>query len=123
MGLRLQRFRKSAGLSQAELAQELAERGLPFQQPTILKVEKGTRPLKVDEAVIIAEILNLPVADLIRDARLETGQELLRARAERERSEQLYSEAKNLYEAAMTREWEAQDRFHTAEVEERNGQR
>jgi hypothetical protein len=34
-------------------------RGLPFQQQTILKVEKGTRPLRYKEADTIARILGV----------------------------------------------------------------
>lgn len=46
-------------MSQAQLAHELALRGLPFQQQTVLKVEKGSRPLKFEEAHAIAEVLGI----------------------------------------------------------------
>ena len=65
VGSNVQRFRKAAGLSQAELAQALSQRGASFQQQTVLKVEKGSRPLKLDEAVLIADILKMPVFDLL----------------------------------------------------------
>jgi transcriptional regulator with XRE-family HTH domain len=64
VGENLARFRKNAGLSQAELAQMLTDRGLPFQQQTVLKVEKGTRPLKFEEAHAIANLLEIPFAVL-----------------------------------------------------------
>jgi transcriptional regulator with XRE-family HTH domain len=57
VGANLQRFRKARGISQADLAHELSRRGFPFQQPTVLKVEKGSRPLKFEEAHAIAELL------------------------------------------------------------------
>jgi transcriptional regulator with XRE-family HTH domain len=60
----VQRLRKAADKSQAQLAHELALRGLPFQQQIIANVEKGIRPLKFDEAVAIGEILGVPVAVL-----------------------------------------------------------
>ena len=37
---------------------------MPFQQPTVLKVEKGTRPLKLEEAVTIAEALEVSLEAL-----------------------------------------------------------
>jgi transcriptional regulator with XRE-family HTH domain len=64
VGRNLQRFRKAADLSQADLAEMLSGRGLPFQQQTILKVEKGTRPLRFEEALAIAQILRINVASL-----------------------------------------------------------
>lgn len=64
VGRNLQRFRKAAALSQADLAEHLSARGFPFQQQTILKVEKGARPLKFDEVVAIGEILGVPVTAL-----------------------------------------------------------
>lgn len=67
VGRNLAQFRKMADLSQAELAQQLTDRGLPFQQQTILKVEKGVRPLKFEEAVVIAELLKIPEVVLHED--------------------------------------------------------
>jgi hypothetical protein len=58
-------------MSQSELAHELALRGMPFQQQTILKVEKGARPLRLEEADAIARILGVkdltmpPLTDLL----------------------------------------------------------
>jgi transcriptional regulator with XRE-family HTH domain len=64
VGANVQRLRKAAGIAQADLARLLTERGLSFQQPTILKVEKGTRPLKFEEACAIADILEVGLASL-----------------------------------------------------------
>lgn len=66
VGWNLRRFRNDAGLSQADLATALAVRGFPFQQPTVLKVERGSRPLKLDEAYAIAEVLGIDPANLTR---------------------------------------------------------
>jgi transcriptional regulator with XRE-family HTH domain len=59
VGRNVQRFRKGCFLSQAELAQEMAERGFPFSQTTVVKVEQGSRPLKLEEAQAIAELLGI----------------------------------------------------------------
>lgn len=61
IGENLQRFRKASGMSQADLAAELTRRGLPFQQQTILKIEKGARPLRGDELAIVAELVGVDV--------------------------------------------------------------
>jgi transcriptional regulator with XRE-family HTH domain len=61
------RLRKAANKSQAQLAHELALRGLPFQQQIIANVEKGIRPLKLEEAVAIGEILGVSVTALYEE--------------------------------------------------------
>lgn len=52
-------------LSQADLAQQLTDRGLAFQQQTVLKVEKGSRPLRLEEAVQIADVLETDLGHLL----------------------------------------------------------
>lgn len=65
VGQNVTRFRRAAGLSQAGLAEQLAERwGLIFQQQTILKIENGTRPLKLNEAMCLADVLAISIDDL-----------------------------------------------------------
>jgi len=66
VGANIQEIRKAAGWSQADLASELTRRGLPFYQPTILKIEKGSRPLKFEEAAHIADALGVDMAALFR---------------------------------------------------------
>jgi transcriptional regulator with XRE-family HTH domain len=83
VGANVQRFRKAAGVSQAELARQLSERGFSFQQPTVLKVEKGSRPLKADELAAIAEILHIAPGSLFEqvDERLAALDQLRAAEA------------------------------------------
>jgi transcriptional regulator with XRE-family HTH domain len=64
VGANLQLHRKAKGYSQSDLAGMLEQRGLPFQQQTILKIEKGTRPLKLKEAYVIADILGIELSSL-----------------------------------------------------------
>lgn len=84
IGANLQLLRKDSGLSQSDLAERLTERGVPFRQQTVLKIEKGSRPLRVDEAAIIAEVLDLSVDDLLRphDERTLALREVVRAQRE-----------------------------------------
>lgn len=72
VGANLQLHRKAKGYSQSDLAELLAHRGLPFQQQTILKVEKGTRPLKLAEAFAIAQILDIDLGALTEQFTNET---------------------------------------------------
>ncbi|NIL74427.1 hypothetical protein RhoFasB10_00511 [Rhodococcus sp. B10] len=52
-------------MSQAELSERVAQRlGTPFHQQTILKIEKGTRSLKFNEAIEIARVLEVSLDEL-----------------------------------------------------------
>ena len=51
------RARKALGMSQTALAKKLAAQGLPFHQPTVQRIEAGERPVRLNEAVAIAQAL------------------------------------------------------------------
>jgi len=57
---------RTAKMSQTELARQLSGRGLPFHQQTVQRIEKGERPLRLNEAHAIAEILGSDPADMAR---------------------------------------------------------
>jgi hypothetical protein len=48
-------------MTQAELAEEVSLRGVPWRQQTVLKVEKGQRPLRLREAAAVAVALQVGV--------------------------------------------------------------
>ena len=52
-------------MSQTELAQHLATNGHPFHQGTITRIERGERPVRLDEAVSFAAALGCPLEELI----------------------------------------------------------
>ena len=62
----IQRRRTLAGLSQAELAERMTERGLKFFPQTIQKIENGARTLRFDEAVVLAESLDIELWELLQ---------------------------------------------------------
>jgi transcriptional regulator with XRE-family HTH domain len=64
------KLRKSAGLSQAELAQKLG-----FSRPTLVSMEKGERDITLTELRKISEIFDLPV-EIILDEELSTSQKV-----------------------------------------------
>jgi len=61
LGKNVARMRAAAGLSQTELADRLTNWGLSFQQQTVLKVEKGTRPVRAEELYALSVILRVPM--------------------------------------------------------------
>ena len=60
LGQNIRRIREAAGLSQAQVADEMVSRGFEgFYPQTVLKVEKGTRALKFDEGIALAGVLDV----------------------------------------------------------------
>jgi len=57
---------RSAKMSQTELARQLQERGLPFHQQTVQRIESGQRPVRLNEAFTIAEVLGSNLGDMAR---------------------------------------------------------
>jgi transcriptional regulator with XRE-family HTH domain len=53
----MKRLREAKGMTQSELARQLKQRGLPYHQQTVQRVESGERPIRLDEAFQIASVL------------------------------------------------------------------
>jgi transcriptional regulator with XRE-family HTH domain len=89
VGANIAAARKARRWSQADLASALERRGISFQQQTVLKVEKGSRPLKLEEAVIIADELGIVMDDLVTIFReeLEARTKVVEARAQLRQAE------------------------------------
>ncbi|MBI5412629.1 DUF4065 domain-containing protein [Candidatus Peregrinibacteria bacterium] len=64
------KLRKSAGLSQEELAQKLG-----FSRPTLVAMEKGERDITLTELKKISEIFDLPI-EIILDEELGVSQKI-----------------------------------------------
>lgn len=61
-----QNLRTFRGLkSQTEVASDMALRGFPWSQTTVYQVETGKRPLRMTEAVALAEILDFSLDSLL----------------------------------------------------------
>ncbi|MBN7559489.1 helix-turn-helix domain-containing protein [Mycobacteroides abscessus] len=69
VGANVARYRKATGFSQADLAAAISTPGEGVHQQTILKIEKGTRPLKFSEADKIAHVLRISPAQLMDGVR------------------------------------------------------
>ncbi|MGD7707744.1 helix-turn-helix transcriptional regulator [Microlunatus sp. Y2014] len=64
VGRTVAKLRKAAGMTQAELA-EAVYTHLGFRQQTIVKIENGSRPLRLEEAESIAFALRVEIKDLL----------------------------------------------------------
>ena len=58
---RLQALRADRGWSQTHLAKQMRERGFPFHQQTIQRIEDHRRSVRLDEAYALAEVLGSTV--------------------------------------------------------------
>jgi transcriptional regulator with XRE-family HTH domain len=59
LGANVRYLREHASISQAELARRMAERGWPWHQATVYRVETGKQPVRFDEALDLAELLGV----------------------------------------------------------------
>jgi transcriptional regulator with XRE-family HTH domain len=59
--------RLARGVSQAELASRMRERGHRYVQQTIVKIEQGERVVRITEAADLAASLGASLGELMRD--------------------------------------------------------
>ncbi|MBA9002037.1 helix-turn-helix domain-containing protein [Thermomonospora cellulosilytica] len=62
----VRRHRERLGMSQTELAKRMAELDLSWHQMTVARTESGERPLRLDEALALANIFQIPLDSLMR---------------------------------------------------------
>jgi len=66
---RLRQEREDANISQADLARRISERlGTTIDPSAITRIERKERAVRLDEAVIAAEALRLPLSALLVDS-------------------------------------------------------
>ena len=61
---RVREFREQAGMTQRQVAERMSDLGYRIHQTTMAKIEAGTRPVVVGEAVALARIFGVSVGDL-----------------------------------------------------------
>jgi transcriptional regulator with XRE-family HTH domain len=114
VGSNVKHIRDQLGMSQAEVAEGMTEDGCPgFYPQTILKVEKGTRSLKLTEADSLARVLNVQLSALLDPGTPDAVERLEVATAQR-RADALGKEAEIARETARHAEREAQDAKNAA---------
>ncbi|MBF8187315.1 helix-turn-helix transcriptional regulator [Nonomuraea sp. K274] len=57
-------LREARKMTQTDLARELKAFGLPFHQPTVQRIENGERPVRLNEAHLIARVLGVDVQSM-----------------------------------------------------------
>lgn len=67
---RVHNLRTERELTQAQLGQLMRERGWKWVQATVWNMEQGTRPIRLAEAIDLATVLSVPLAELIGAADL-----------------------------------------------------
>lgn len=71
-------LRERRAMSQTEFAKHASERGLSFHQPTVQRIENGQRPLKLTEALVIADLLGSTLEQMMHDTSLPNAYAMLR---------------------------------------------
>lgn len=89
IGESVARLRAAADMPQAELAARVRRGGHRWSQATVWSVEKGERPLRLSEAVLLAEILEFDLEQLYDQKSVELWA-----------AENLVDDAKERYEKA-----------------------
>lgn len=63
----MQRLREARKMTQTDLARELKAYLLPFHQQTIQRIESGERPVRLNEALLIAKVLGVDLNSMMVD--------------------------------------------------------
>jgi transcriptional regulator with XRE-family HTH domain len=114
---RMIRMRKAKGMNQTDLARALRnDFGLPFHQQTIQRIESGERPIRLNEANLIAETLGAGLDVMMSDIgspesvrlNLELASQKFYERADKvaEYLNEQFGAVETLYEELQTA-WEA----------------
>lgn len=72
---RMKQKRQREDLSQTELAKMAAAEGLPFYQQTIQRIENGARPIRLNEAVVLAELLGSSLDEMVQSETAQTARQ------------------------------------------------
>jgi transcriptional regulator with XRE-family HTH domain len=64
-GQELKRLRTDRGWSQEAVARRMSASGYDWHQTTVGRTESATRPLRVNEAVVLAAIFEVPITQLL----------------------------------------------------------
>lgn len=100
---RLRQKRRARGLSQAELAERVSKLlGVAVDGSAVTRIEKHVRAVRLQEAITIAEVLDLPLSALIDD-KDATDDEIAVLAIELEAARGLEAEAHRAHQATLRR--------------------
>lgn len=69
---RMRAVREESGMTQQQVADLMARSGGKIHRSTVGKMENGDRPVTIDEAVQVAAILGVPLAELVTEPGSDT---------------------------------------------------
>jgi transcriptional regulator with XRE-family HTH domain len=81
LAARVRELRGVAGLTQAQLAGQMTAAGFSMVQSTIASIEAGHRPVRVNEAVALGDLLHASLMELLtpnRDAEIDRRRDEIR---------------------------------------------
>lgn len=64
MGQRITRYREGLAVSQESLARLMRDAGFGWQQATVYKTENGLRVLRLNEAMVLADLFRVSLDEL-----------------------------------------------------------
>lgn len=99
---RVRELREALGLSQTQLATTLRLKGVKIDPTSITRLEKGTRGVRLDEAVAIAGVLDQTVDEMLRPV-LPPGEQLRQAAQQADQTRWRAARAVAEMQAAQTR--------------------
>lgn len=123
IGRNLRRIREGLKLTQGDIASRLKAQGLRFHQSQVAKIERGERPLRVNEWIAIAEALGVSSEALMAGGP-ETDDDLFEAKLMYERCRQIVDdagvrlhEAGSFYEQALLQFYDVRERYREVAIE------
>lgn len=99
IGSRVAQLRTAAGLKQSDLSAMLRRAGLNWSQATLSKVESGQRPVRLSEATVLADALDVDLSALLSNPDY--------IGALREASDRTVAETRNQVVRAQRDHWKA----------------
>ena len=100
---RMRELREAAGMPQSHIANVLAmSHGIKVDPTAITRIERGTRTIRLDEAVAIASVFDHTVDEILRPA-LSPEEQLLQAEQEIEAAQRRVERAVAEFEALQRR--------------------
>ena len=100
--------RARAAMTQADLAAAMKGLGWKWSQSTVWSIERGDRPLRLAEALAVAEILDVPVDSLARTEGAEAELHVAERAHKRARAE--FDESVHRYVSALVQLVQGADR-------------
>lgn len=115
---RLRQLRLARGMSQQDVADHMRDLGHSWYQTTVAKIEKGGRPIRLNEAALLAALFDIPPQELLAVAPPEPedrANDTMELRAHVERLALLVQTARRVHEQCEADVHDTISRAHQAQ--------